>query len=166
MIFQGNVRSCSALGYKLGFVALYLPPEHSNLPPFTTRSTKLPCHRFTRPFSSLSLRLRIAFPLLLATTSTHYNFLFAGPVRFHDGPVADGSTHVLNGAVFDVRFWQSPLSPEQIEERHDQQLPLPGDPPKYPAVWWQFDEVTDGTVPDLSGNERTVQLPRTEQVRL
>lgn len=84
-----------------------------------------------------------------------------GSVRFHDGESA-GTADYLQGQVMELRIWNTALTPELIAERRYQQLI--GDEAKL-YLWWQFDEVPNLEIPDLSGNGRVAIIPQSEQLQ-
>jgi hypothetical protein len=94
----------------------------------------------------------------------HHSFTLAGvrgSVRFHDGN-SEETAHHLQGQVMELRIWSTALTPEQIAERRYQQLT--GDEPNL-FLWWQFDEVINQEIPDLSGNNRVAIVPESEQLQ-
>ncbi|MDJ0573156.1 MAG: neuraminidase-like domain-containing protein, partial [Pleurocapsa sp. MO_192.B19] len=62
----------------------------------------------------------------------------------------------------ELRIWNTALTPELIAERRYQQLI--GDEANL-YLWWQFDEVPNLEIPDLSGNGRVAIIPQSEQLQ-
>jgi len=86
-----------------------------------------------------------------------------GSVRFHDGPVTDGAAHWFAGQVLDLRIWNTARLPEAIRTGRYRQLVvfnahLPGEVRSvqdlHLTLWWQFENITENRIPDLSGHGR------------